>query len=47
MDLPQRPASAAALNLNGARSGQKIGLKLNIAAKDAATINEANYLYPF
>ena len=46
MGLPLKPASAVALNLNGARSGLKTGQRLSTAAIDAVKINEAHHLYP-
>ena len=46
MGSPLGPASAVALNLNGARSGPKTGAKSNTAAIDAARTNEADPLYP-
>jgi hypothetical protein len=46
MVLRQKSVCAVAWNLNGARSGLRIGLKLSTAVIGAVRINEARYLYP-
>jgi len=45
MGFPQKSASVAILNLNGAKNGRRTGMKLSIAAIDAEKINETDYLY--
>ena len=47
MGIPQKSASVAILNSNGAKNGPRTGMKLSIAAIDAEKINEANHLYSF
>ena len=42
-----KPVSAVAWNLNGAKSGQRTGMKLNIAVTVVVRTNEAHYLYSF
>ena len=44
MALRQKSACVVAWNLNGVRSGLRIGQKLNTAAIDAERINEAHHL---
>ena len=44
MVLHLRSVCAVVWNLNGARSGLKIGMRLNIAASVVERINEADYL---
>jgi hypothetical protein len=40
-----KPVSAVGWNLNGAKSGQRTGMKLNTAAIDVVRTNETHYLY--
>jgi hypothetical protein len=47
MGFPQKSASGAILNLNGAKNGLRTGMKLSIAAIDAEKINETDYLHSF
>lgn len=44
MDLHLKSVCAVVWNLNGARSGLRTGMKLNIAASVVERINEADYL---
>jgi hypothetical protein len=44
MALSQKSVSPVGCLLNGAKNGQRIGIRLSTAVKDAREINEANNL---
>ena len=45
MDLHQKFVCAVVCRLNGEKSGQKTGMRSNIAARGAATTNDAVVIY--
>jgi len=46
MVLHPKFARAVVYRLNGAKNGPKIGMKLNIAARNVATVNKFVLIYP-
>ena len=45
MVLHQKPVCAVVCRLSGVKNGQRIGMKLNIAALSVATTNNAEFIY--